>query len=89
MRKFLVWPEEIKRLGISAGMRDELSPLSFEEFDKACKWSGANDIAWRHFLRHNHFNEIDNYSEEALMASELVLEPGEPIIDLDVLYGDD
>ncbi len=92
MRKFIVWPDGVKHLGIPPGMRDELSPLTFDEFDKLDRWTGSNDLAFDQFLRHNNFREIgddatSSYNEAALRAGIIVLEPGEPAIDWSVTYG--
>lgn len=85
MRKFIVFPDSSL---IGKGSRDELSPLTFEEFDKYDHWRWESDSAFDHFLRHNHFHELSRYNEDALKIGEIVLELGEPTIDWSILYGD-
>jgi len=92
MRKFIFWPDGVKRLGIPPGARDELSPLTFDEFSKLDRWVGTDDLAFGQFLRHNNFREIEDdalypYNDAALRAGIIVLEPGEPAIDWSVTYG--
>lgn len=93
MRKFLVWPKGVPELGIQAGDKDELTPITFEEFEKLGKWAGGSDIAFSQFLRHNKFHEVCEdamhpYVEEALRSAIIVIEEGEPIIDWAITYGD-
>jgi hypothetical protein len=66
----------------------ELSPLSPSEFEKFCKWSGANDIAFNQFLRHNNLHMLEDFHEETLHRADLKLEPGETVLDLEITYGD-
>jgi hypothetical protein len=37
MRKFITWPEVVPNLGVPIGDKDELTPITFEEFDKIGK----------------------------------------------------
>jgi hypothetical protein len=79
MRKFIIFEN---------GHREELSPLTFEEFDQYNHWSGANDIAFDQFLRHNKFHELEDFHRDVVMVAKIVLEPGEPVIDWSVIYGE-
>lgn len=92
MRKFIVWPQGVPDLGIPAGHRDELTPLTYAEFEKMNRWTGTNDQAYDHFLRHNKFSDISEdswhpYTEEAFNLAEIQIEPGEPVIDWKLIYG--
>jgi hypothetical protein len=92
MRKFIVWPEDAPPFA-SAGDRDELSPVTFAEFEMLCKWTGCSDTAYRQFLLEHNFHELgDNshreYSEGSLASAQLVIEPGEPLVDWDKVYGE-
>jgi len=92
MRKFLVWPDGVPHLGIPVGDRAELTPITFEEFDKFDKWVGSSDMAFNHFLRHNNFHELAEdshmpFNDEALRHAKLIIEEGEPEIDWSVTYG--
>jgi hypothetical protein len=63
----------------------ELSPLSFEEFDRLNKWSGSPDIAFGIWLRHNKFYELDQLSKYAEPPAKpgIRIEEGEPEINWD------
>jgi hypothetical protein len=89
MRKFLVFPD---------GHEYELSPLTFDEFTALDRWVGGNDIAFREFLSHNKFHEIDDFDQKIIneckwdgkgweRVVKVELRPGEPTIDWTVTYG--
>ena len=79
MRKFIV---------LTDGYRQELSPLTNDEFCRALPWIGADDTAFDHFLRHNHYTEIHWLREEVLVDAVVELLPGEPTFDTGIVYGD-
>jgi hypothetical protein len=66
----------------------ELSPLTLEEFTKLDKWAGTNDLAYREFLKHNRFHELESFTSETMNAASLVIWDDSPIIDWAVRYGD-
>lgn len=78
MRKFFVIGSE----------EYELTPLTFEEFEKLDRWTGANDLAYQQFLRHNHFHELTDFNDETRREGRLELREGTPVIDWSVRYGD-
>jgi len=53
MRKFLDFVD---------GHSWELSPLSYDEFERLDKWSGSSDISFSQWKRHNNFYELDQLS---------------------------
>jgi len=80
MRKILVFKDKTEY---------ELTPLTFNEFEKYGKWTSANDVAFSQFLRHNKFHDLEDFSEGLeLMQAKIELREGEPRIDWSVTYGD-
>jgi hypothetical protein len=61
----------------------ELSPLSYDEFERLGRWSGGSDIAFGQWLRHNKFYELDQLSKYAEPPAKpgIRIEEGEPEID--------
>lgn len=74
MRKFLDFVD---------GSYWELTPISYDEFERLGKWSGAPDIAFYQWMRHNNFHELDQLSDDPVPAVKpgIRLEAWEPIID--------
>lgn len=89
MRKFIVFED---------GHKLELSPLSFDEFEKWGHWAGANDMAFNQFLYENKYTELDrlvgfndpmNGPGLEYRRAKIVFEEGEPIFDREKIYGSD
>jgi len=57
MRKMLCWPD---------GTSEEITPLTYAEFVKLELWSGASDMAYAAWLRHNKLHEISSFDIDAL-----------------------
>jgi len=74
MRKFLDFVD---------GHSWELSPLSYDEFERLDKWSGSSDISFSQWKRHNNFYELDQLSPFASPPAKpsIRIELGEPAID--------
>jgi hypothetical protein len=74
MRKFLDFED---------GSSWELSPISYDEFDRFGKWSGAPDVCFGQWLRHNNFYELSQLSPYAQPKDKpgIRIEAGEPTID--------
>ena len=89
MRKFIVFED---------GHKLELSPMSFDEFEKWGHWANGNDTAYERFLRENHYTELDrlrgfndpmNGDGLTYRRARIVLEDGEPTFDREKIYGAD
>ena len=61
----------------------ELSPLTFEEFERLGRWNGSPDIAFEQWKRHNQLYELDRLSSDPIPRDRkgLRIEDGEPMID--------
>jgi len=67
MRKYIKFTDD--------GHRHELSPLTYAEFMSLDLWGdGSSDMAFAQWLRHNKLREIDDFNEEALSDSVIVIE---------------
>lgn len=71
-------PEEIERKAVRL----------LEEWESTARWQGANDIAYRDFLRLNKLHDLDDFSEETLSEATFeVIEGEDPKVDTEVVYG--
>jgi len=66
MRKFLVWTD---------GVRRELSPLSYREFERLGLYQkeGDTEQAFNRWLRHNDLHDPIDFNEDALVTARLEL----------------
>jgi hypothetical protein len=78
MRKYLDFEDDISW---------ELSPLTYQEFERLGMWSGASDICFGEWLRHNGYHELEQLSPHSEPKDKpgIRLEPGEPEIKWDYL----
>lgn len=67
MRKFIRFKSD--------GEREELTPLTFEEFTSLGLCAGADDVEWRRWLVHNELVEVREYTDEALADSVVEIDP--------------
>jgi len=71
-------PQEIERRAVEL----------LEKWESEFKWQGANDIAYRDFLRWNKLDDLDDFSEETLAeASFEIVEKEDPTVDHEMVYG--
>jgi hypothetical protein len=78
-----------KYLDFEDGYFWELSPLTYDEFERLGKYSWAPDIAFGQWKRHNNFHELDDLSHDPIppIKKGIRIEIGEPVIRWD--YCDD
>lgn len=44
----------------------ELSPITYREFLAIDQWSGSSDMAYEDWMRHNGYEDADNYCDDTL-----------------------
>lgn len=72
----------LKKLFVPAGEHGPavtilLTPIFYQEFMALDLWSGASDMAYAEFLRHNELADPADYDEEVLKISYFILTEGE------------
>ena len=65
MRKFIVFAD---------GTKNELSPLTYNEFMNLELWTGASDMAFDMWKRKNDLHEIDDFWDHVVEAAHIEIE---------------
>jgi hypothetical protein len=78
---FSIWVDDL------GGPIDIKQAMLQDKWEKKYEWSGANDIAYRDFLRWNNLHDLDTFSEETLSEATFEITEGEPQIDRKIVYG--
>jgi hypothetical protein len=70
MRKFIQFED---------GSREELAPLTYEEFLYLGLWVYGSDTSWNEWKHKNNFVELDEFNEAALnKENRIIIEAGTP-----------
>jgi len=88
-RRLLVFVDgtkyELSPFSTSEDASDSLVKTMMDAWEDRAIWCGANDIAYREFLRHNNLYDEDEFSSDNDAVVEEVA--GETAIDWDATYG--
>jgi hypothetical protein len=65
---------------------NELSPVTYSEFDLLDHWMDDNGISWEQWKRFHGYREIEDFSPETLISSDMLIYSGTPAFVLNCFH---